>query len=67
MNAGIEELEKSLSVEQRRLGEYKRELERLEVKKPIVIENIQETESKVFEIEDAIAVLKKFTRGDDEE
>ncbi|PFW97436.1 hypothetical protein [Bacillus pseudomycoides] len=67
MNAGIEELEKSLSVEQRRLSEYKRELGRLEEKKPIVIENIQETESKVFEIEDAIAVLKKFIRGDDEE
>jgi len=67
LNAGIEELEKSLSVEQRRLSEYKRELERLEEKKPIVIENIQETESKVFEIEDAIAVLKKFNRGDDEQ
>ncbi|EEM07487.1 hypothetical protein bmyco0003_58820 [Bacillus pseudomycoides] len=39
----------------------------MEEKRPIVIENIQEAESKVFEIEDAIAVLKKFNRGDDEE
>ncbi|WP_176126972.1 hypothetical protein [Bacillus cereus] len=45
MNAGIKELEKSLSVEQRRLGEHKRELERLIEKKPIVEKNIQDTES----------------------
>ncbi|MGG2933855.1 hypothetical protein ABEO66_06705 [Bacillus pacificus] len=67
MNAGIEELEKSLSVEQRRLSEYKRELERLEEKKPIVIENIQETENKVSELEDALEVLKMLNKGDIEE
>ncbi|KAA1803616.1 hypothetical protein FXB61_005730 [Bacillus cereus] len=67
MNAGIEELEKSLSVEQRRLSEYKRELERLEEKKPIVIENIQETENKVSELEDALEVLRMLNKGDGEE
>jgi len=67
LNAGIEELEKSLSVEQRRLSEYKRELERLEEKKPIVIENIQETENKVSELEDALEVLRMLNKGDGEE
>ena len=32
LNAGIEELEKSLSVEQRRLSDYQRDLERMEEK-----------------------------------
>ena len=60
VNAGIEELEKSLSVEQRRLGDYQRELERLIEKKPIVEQNIQDTESKIKDIEASIFVLKSM-------
>lgn len=60
LNAAIEELEKSLSVEQRRLGDYQRDLERMEEKKPIVKQNIQDTESKIQDIEASIFVLKKM-------
>lgn len=60
VNAGIEELEKSLSVEQRRLGDYQRDLERLIEKKPIVEQNIQDTESKIKDIEASIFVLKSM-------
>ncbi|OUB48226.1 hypothetical protein [Bacillus thuringiensis] len=60
MNAGIEELEKSLSVEQRRLGEYRRELERLEEKKPIVEKNILDTIGKIFDLEASIFLLKSM-------
>lgn len=60
MNAGIQELEKSLSVEQRRLGDYQRDLERMEEKKPIVKQNIQDTEGKIKDIEASIFVLKKM-------
>ncbi|KXY76049.1 hypothetical protein AT270_03215 [Bacillus cereus] len=60
MNAAIEELEKSLSVEQRRLGDYQRDLERMEEKKPIVKQNIQDTESKIQDIEASIFVLKRM-------
>lgn len=63
MNAAIEELEKSLSVEQRRLGDYHRDLERMEEKKPIVKQNIQDTESKIQDIEASIFVLKKMVEG----
>ncbi|PEJ78224.1 hypothetical protein [Bacillus wiedmannii] len=62
MNGGIEELEKSLSVEQRRLSEHKRELERLIEKKPIVEQNIWNTESKIFDLEASIFVLKSMTK-----
>ncbi|MEX0417376.1 hypothetical protein [Bacillus sp. C30] len=62
MNAGIEELEKSLSVEQRRLSEYKRELERLIEKRPIVEQNIRDTESKIKDIEASIFVLKSMAK-----
>ncbi|MDA2634997.1 hypothetical protein PDQ79_10530 [Bacillus cereus] len=62
MNAGIEELEKALSVEQRRLREYKRELERLIEKKPIVERNIWNTESKMFDLEASIFVLKSMAK-----
>ncbi|MGG1327414.1 hypothetical protein ABE222_11655 [Bacillus tropicus] len=62
MNAGIEELEKALSVEQRRLREYKRELERLREKKPIVEQNIWDTESKIFDVEASIFVLKSMAK-----
>ncbi|MEK4675928.1 hypothetical protein [Bacillus sp. FSL K6-2944] len=65
MNGGIEELEKSLSVEQRRLSEYKRELERLIEKKPIVEQNIWDTESKIFGLEASIFVLKSMSEGGD--
>lgn len=60
MSAGIEELEKTLGVEQRRLNEYKRQLERLIEKKPIVEKNIRDTEGKVLELEASILILKKF-------
>lgn len=60
MNAAIEELEKSLGVEQRRLSDYQRDLERMEEKKPIVKQNIQDTESKIKDIESSIFVLKKM-------
>ncbi|PFW97675.1 hypothetical protein [Bacillus pseudomycoides] len=63
MNAGIEELEKSLSVEQRRLSEHHRELDRLIEKKPIIEKNIQDTESKVRDIEASIFVLKSMAKG----
>ncbi|HHL0970936.1 TPA: hypothetical protein ACQUHP_002457 [Bacillus cereus] len=60
MNASIEELEKVLSVEQRRLREYKRELERLIEKKPIVEKNILKTEGDIQGHEASIFVLKKM-------
>ncbi|MEW4319656.1 hypothetical protein Q0N71_27100 [Bacillus thuringiensis] len=60
MNAGIEELEKSLDVEQKKLSDYKREQQRLEEKLPIVKERIQEVETKISEIEASIFVLKKM-------
>lgn len=63
MNAAIEELEKSLSVEQRRLGDYQRDLERMAEKKPIVEQNILDTESKIQDIESSIFVLKKMVEG----
>ncbi|PFE03790.1 hypothetical protein CN288_12495 [Bacillus sp. AFS023182] len=63
MNAGIEELEKSLEVEQRRLSEYQRNLERLIEKKPIVEQNIRNTESKIFDLEGSIFVLKSMAKG----
>lgn len=63
MNAAIEELEKSLSVEKRRLGDYQRDLERMEEKKPIVKQNIQDTEGKIKDIESSIFVLKKMAEG----
>ncbi|PEP92493.1 hypothetical protein [Bacillus toyonensis] len=63
MNAAIEELEKSLSVEQRRLGDYQRDLERMEEKKPIVEQNIQDTESKIQDFEASIFVLKSMVKG----
>ncbi|PHF01918.1 hypothetical protein COF81_08095 [Bacillus pseudomycoides] len=62
MNAAIEELEKSLSVEQRRLGDYQRDLERMEEKKPIVEKNIQDTESKIQDLEASIFVLKNMEK-----
>ncbi|MBE5089573.1 hypothetical protein IGI03_16225 [Bacillus thuringiensis] len=62
MNAAIEELEKTLDVEQKRLNDYKRNLERLIEKKPIVEQNIQDTESKIRDIEASIFVLKNMVK-----
>ncbi|MEX0418394.1 hypothetical protein [Bacillus sp. C30] len=62
MNASIEELEKTLSVERRRLSEYQRELERLIEKKPIVEKNIRETTGKIFDHEASIFVLKSMAK-----
>lgn len=63
MKAGIEELEKSLDVEQKRISDYKREQQRLEEKLPIVKERIQVTESRIQDIEASIFVLKKMAEG----
>ncbi|MEH7220511.1 hypothetical protein ACWKTS_34005 [Bacillus toyonensis] len=62
MNASIEELEKVLSVERRRLSEYQRELERLVEKKPIVEKNILKTESDIRDHEASIFVLKSMAK-----
>ncbi|PGC94621.1 hypothetical protein [Bacillus toyonensis] len=62
MNASIEELEKTLSVERRRLSEYQRELERLIEKKPIVEKNIRETTGKIFDHEASICILKSMAK-----
>ncbi|PGU29622.1 hypothetical protein COD66_23240 [Bacillus cereus] len=63
MNAGIEELEKSLDVEQKKISDYKRERQRLEEKLPIVKERIQDTECRIQDIESSIFVLKKMAEG----
>ncbi|CCW05961.1 hypothetical protein [Bacillus sp. GeD10] len=60
MNAGIEELEKSLDVEQKKINDYKREQQRLEEKLPIVKERIQDTEGRIQDIQASIFVLKKM-------
>lgn len=62
MNAAIEELEKTLDVEQKRLNDYKRSLERLIEKKPIVEQNIQDTEGKIKDIQASIFVLKNMVK-----
>ncbi|AWC31840.1 MULTISPECIES: hypothetical protein [Bacillus] len=62
MNAAIEELEKTLDVEQKRLNDYKRNLERLIEKKPIVEQNIQDTEGKIKDIQASIFVLKNMVK-----
>ncbi|KLA12517.1 hypothetical protein B4087_4989 [Bacillus cereus] len=58
MNAAIEELEKSLSVEQGNLNDCKRKLERVIERKPILEQNIQDIESKIKDFEASIFVLK---------
>lgn len=60
MNAAIEELEQSLNVMNRKLREHKGELERLIEKKPIVENNIKNTETKILDIEASIFVLKNM-------
>lgn len=60
MNAAIEELEKSLSVEQRRLGEHERELERLIERKPIIEKNIRDSIGRIFDLEASIFILKSM-------
>ncbi|MBJ7955813.1 hypothetical protein [Bacillus cereus] len=60
MNAAIEELEKSLSVEQGNLNDCKRKLERVIERKPILEQNIQDIESKIKDFEASIFVLKKM-------
>lgn len=60
MNAAIEELEQSLHVMNRKLREHKGELERLIEKKPIVENNIKNTETKILDIEASILVLKNM-------
>ncbi|MGR2746511.1 hypothetical protein [Bacillus sp. N6] len=63
MNAAIEELEKSLSVEQGNLNDCKRKLERVIERKPILEQNIQDIESKIKDFESSIFILKKMAEG----
>ncbi|MDO8159151.1 hypothetical protein FKQ51_17660 [Bacillus toyonensis] len=63
MNAGIKELEQALNVMNRKLREHKDELERLIEKKPIVENNIKNTETKILDIEASIFILKSMVEG----
>lgn len=63
MNAAIEELEKSLSVEQGNLNDCKRKLERVIERKPILEQNIQDIESKIKDFEASIFILKSLEKG----
>lgn len=63
MNAAIEELEKSLSVEQGNLNDCKRKLERVIERKPILEQNIQDIESKIKDFQASIFVLKQMAEG----
>jgi len=63
MNVAIEELEKSLSVEQGNLNDCKRKLERVIERKPILEQNIQDIESKIKDFEASIFVLKQMAEG----
>ncbi|WP_416808850.1 hypothetical protein [Bacillus thuringiensis] len=63
MNAAIEELEKSLSVEQGNLNDCKRKLERVIERKPILEQNIQDIESKIKDFKASIFILKKMAEG----
>ncbi|WP_144518697.1 hypothetical protein [Bacillus thuringiensis] len=58
MSVSIGELEQALLVRQRKLGEHRRELERLIEKKPIVERNIRNTEIEIFDLEASIFVLR---------
>ena len=60
MNAAIEELEKSLSVEQGNLNDCKRKLERVIERKPILEQNIKDIEEKIKDFQASIFVLKKM-------
>lgn len=60
MNAAIEELEKSLSVEQGNLNDCKRKLERVIERKPILEQNIKDIEGKIKDFQASIFVLKKM-------
>ncbi|MGM2833760.1 hypothetical protein ACS2TZ_34030, partial [Bacillus cereus group sp. Bce025] len=60
MNAAIEELEKSLSVEKGNLNDCKRKLERVIERKPILEQNIKDIEGKIEDFEATIFVLKKM-------
>ncbi|MCU5306698.1 hypothetical protein OB974_05130 [Bacillus cereus] len=63
MNAAIEELEKSLGVEQGNLNDCKRKLERVIERKPILEQNIKDIEGKIKDFEASIFVLKKMAEG----
>ncbi len=58
LSVSIGELEQALLVRQRKLGEHRRELERLIEKKPIVERNIRNTEIEIFDLEASIFVLR---------
>lgn len=63
MSVSIEELKQALMVRQRKLGEHRRELERLIEKKPIVERNIRDTEIEICDLEVSIFVLKNMEKG----
>lgn len=63
MNAAIEELEKSLSVEKGNLNDCKRKLERVIERKPILEQNIKDIEGKIEDFEASIFILKKMAEG----
>lgn len=62
MSVSIAELEQALLVRQRKLGEHKRELERLIEKKPIVERNIRDTEREIFDLEASVFVLRNMEK-----
>ncbi|PFT93511.1 hypothetical protein COK81_13515 [Bacillus thuringiensis] len=63
MNASIAELEQALLVRQRKLGEHRRELERLIEKKPIVERNMRNTENEIVDLEASIFVLRNMEKN----
>ncbi|PEQ54248.1 hypothetical protein [Bacillus cereus] len=63
MNAGVKALEKELGVTQGKLNDYRRKLERLIERKPIVEKYIQDAESEIQDLEASIFVLKKMVEG----
>ncbi|PEF61256.1 hypothetical protein [Bacillus cereus] len=62
MSVSIAELEQALLVRQRKLGEHRRELERLIEKKPIVERNIRDTESEIFDLEASVFYFEKYRK-----
>ncbi|MED2748986.1 hypothetical protein P4278_12870 [Bacillus thuringiensis] len=62
MSVSIEELKQALIVRQRKLGEHRRELERLIEKKPIVERNIRGTEIEISALKASIFVLESMEK-----
>jgi len=62
LSVSIEELKQALIVRQRKLGEHRRELERLIEKKPIVERNIRGTEIEISALKASIFVLESMEK-----